>query len=542
MVGRVGLSRRRIRKAALQLAGGSASILLALWLSAASACAVSIANRPADENGLISNVYFGLYADGTHPTTTTKGLNAALAWAGENGIRYLKLAPGEYALDGSHKNGGFMSNSGVHFPSALTLDLNGATLLQTATSSPAYSMLCLYDVENVVIENGTLAGDRDKHDYSEDTDYATHEFGFGIDIRGSRGVRLSNLNIYGMTGDAILLSGNDKTVAGGGAVCRDITIANCKLYDCRRQGISIVGAQTVSITGTSIFGIEGTAPQGGIDMENELDWPVSQVAITNCNIINKQAVIFQRGSYACRVESSYIQGFVGFVEGSSNSVIDCDIVDGGIVGQDTPKVRFALVQDNRLTGADILFKDSRDTIISGNVLENGQIDFNASSGAVCHNEVRQNGESKHYAMRVTGCVGKEPVDIYWAQNQTEGIFAVPVVWNYDSGFRVIGDEKACRAYMEKVLSERQSVTVGEDIIMPTVAATIVSNLAGDHIVKRNNGPQTGAIYAVWLLSSGGVIMLILLAARHNGMKAKRRMNRRRNQKADTRRVWHIENQ
>jgi hypothetical protein len=51
-------------------------------------------------------------------------------------------------------------------------------------------------------------------------------------------------------------------------VSKDIYIRNCEIYNNRRQGISVCGAKNVYIENNIIHDINGTAPEGGIDIED----------------------------------------------------------------------------------------------------------------------------------------------------------------------------------------------------------------------------------------------------------------------------------
>lgn len=112
---------------------------------------------------------------------------------------------------------------------------------------------------------GSIAGDRKAHTGTEG------EWGMGIRMDGSRNVTVSGLTIADCWGDCIYIGGNS----------RNIQISDCRLSGSRRQGVSIVKADSVTIAGCTIANISGTNPQYAIDIEPNKRCIVDNVLIDN---------------------------------------------------------------------------------------------------------------------------------------------------------------------------------------------------------------------------------------------------------------------
>ncbi len=125
--------------------------------------------------------------------------------------------------------------------------------------------------ENIILRGkGQIAGDKFTHTGSEG------EWGMGIRISNAKNVRVSDLAIKNCWGDCIYIN----------KMSRNITIEGCRLDNGRRQGISVVCADNVTIRKCKITNVSGTNPQYGIDIEpNSKDY-VDHVKIENVTIAN----------------------------------------------------------------------------------------------------------------------------------------------------------------------------------------------------------------------------------------------------------------
>ena len=158
---------------------------------------------------------WGIENDGTSPDETTKGINEAFKWAKENGYKTLEIPNGTYLI--AKGLTAHDENARINMLSNMTLLMSEDTILQKETNGyEEYSVIHVGPgVKNVVIQGGTLIGDRDQHDYSGksgDWSAGTHEWGHGINIVGGENITAAGVNIQKFTGDGIYIGGS--TIGG----------------------------------------------------------------------------------------------------------------------------------------------------------------------------------------------------------------------------------------------------------------------------------------------------------------------------------------
>ncbi|MEN5308851.1 hypothetical protein ABE425_15145 [Chryseobacterium cucumeris] len=166
------------------------------------------------------------------------------------------------------------SNSQIYFQ-------KNSSLILKPTANVRYQIISLHGVENVKIYNPTLIGDRDKHLDSKG------EWGFGIDIRGSRNIEIFNANISNCWGDGIVLVKTMRNIRAGITKekifsTENINIIGGIINNVRRNGITIAGGKDVVIKNLLIANINGTNPMAGIDIEPD----DSNNILENINIEN----------------------------------------------------------------------------------------------------------------------------------------------------------------------------------------------------------------------------------------------------------------
>lgn len=382
----------------------------------------SSAPLPIDSaTGVISNAYWGITPGSTAKgTQNAQNIGRALQWAGAKGIGTVRLQKALYYIDAC-ANG----NSGVLVPSHITLDLGGSTLQALPNASTRYAIFTLQATVNVTIENGTLIGERYSHSYTAGKD---HEYGFGIDVYGAQNVTLKSLNISKMMGDAIVIEGNDYPLAKGGKLSRNITVTGCKLTDCRRQGISVVGADTVDISGCQISNIHGyDGCENGIDLEACLDWTVSNVHIHN-NVLRdfgNASVVFHIGSQNCVLENNTIDGEIAVAYGVGNVIRGNNVSGDGILVFYTGKVVNTLVEKNTLNGGFIVSMGNTNTTIRYNKVTDNFIYFSDCSGSIYGNTIINSGDySNGYAilLDMNKKLGGTAYSVLLGSNQVSGKF------------------------------------------------------------------------------------------------------------------------
>lgn len=135
----------------------------------------------------------------------------------------------------------------------------GAILEAIGNSSGGYTILCGNQVSNVTIFGGKLIGERNIHSGS------TGEWGMGIGLYDSCNINIIGVEISDCWGDGIYLGSYNEAAVNAG--CSQINIRDCRLFNNRRNNLSIVSADYVIVNGCSFTDARGTDPQYGIDIE-----------------------------------------------------------------------------------------------------------------------------------------------------------------------------------------------------------------------------------------------------------------------------------
>ena len=174
---------------------------------------------------------------------------------------------------------------GIILPSDFHFKMHaGVNLRVQPTYKIAYALLCAHTEDNITITGGNLWGDRYTHDYTTITN--THEFGFGIYLRGAHGVDIDGVNIQEMCGDAIIVQStarrdNDGNEVSGEYYNENWIIQNCTLNKSRRNNISLTDVQYCEIYNNTIsnggdggawtsaegYNDKGVLPRYNIDLE-----------------------------------------------------------------------------------------------------------------------------------------------------------------------------------------------------------------------------------------------------------------------------------
>ena len=162
-----------------------------------------------------------------------------------------RFTSGTYAIDVETTGTGFTLASGTN----IVMD-DGVVFEMGASSRDGYQMMYLSDIENVTISGyATFKGDRYTHTTT------TGEWGHCFKIEGCKNITLEKITIKEFWGDGIYL-GETANFQN-----ENITFRNVLNEDNRRQGISVITCDGLTIDDCVCKNINGINPQAGVDIE-----------------------------------------------------------------------------------------------------------------------------------------------------------------------------------------------------------------------------------------------------------------------------------
>ena len=132
---------------------------------------------------------------------------------------------------------------------------DGAQLNVIPNGASWHYAIRVWGVNNVVITGGKIVGDRARH--------RGHggEWGMGISVLDGSHVLIKDTNVSGFWGDGLYVGANH------GRRSDYVTISHVVSTNNRRQGLSITPATHVYVVNSTFSNTQGTAPQGGVDIE-----------------------------------------------------------------------------------------------------------------------------------------------------------------------------------------------------------------------------------------------------------------------------------
>lgn len=195
-----------------------------------------------------------------------------------------------YVPAGTYKINAKSKESGIFLKDGVNLVMSPDAVLQAVNnSSGSYNVIYLRDCRRVTITGGQIRGERRVHHGT------SGEWGMGIGIYDSLLITIKDVTITDCFGDGIYLGSNREEHYNPGDTvgCNWITITNCNLAHNRRNNLSIVCADNVTVDNCSINYANGTAPGYGIDIETNLkNNPCEHITISNSTFTgNAQASI-----------------------------------------------------------------------------------------------------------------------------------------------------------------------------------------------------------------------------------------------------------
>ena len=266
-------------------------------------------------DGTINNSYFGIVKNAStskQAEQTSRGLTAALNYAGMHGIKNVKLSKGTYVCKlveyrefgrGTLQNGDY-NQSCIHITqSNINFDLNGSTLQLMRNDMPKSRLIYIGQATNVSVFNGTLVGDYKNHKCQKGGTWdiinkggcpndksPSHESLHGILMQGVRNVKIRNLTIKEFVGDGITILNPECKKA----MCTSsdnkfkyyksegVEILNNTIHTTGRNAISIIYGENILIKGNTFHD-----NKHGIDLEpNDKKELINKITITGNTMYN----------------------------------------------------------------------------------------------------------------------------------------------------------------------------------------------------------------------------------------------------------------
>ena len=384
------------------------------------------------ENGMINNSYFGIDNTGneTNAMDNRNAINEAIEYACKNNIKEISFEKGTYVIDSKKDSKQYhYHEKGIILKDNISIDLNGSTIKHIQNDRPCYVLFSVIDCNNVEIKNGILVGDKDEHIYSDA--HNTHEFGMGVDISGGNNIKITNLNISDMTGDGVYV-GAEKTIPN------QVEIAECNIYDCRRQGISVIFANSINIINNEIHNINGTNPQSCIDLETgTLSNGIKNIKICGNKLYesaNNDAIISSKNVYNLEICHNEILGDIHPYHANEELIIhDNEIKNGNIqatltsynLNDEKYFVKKIIIEKNNIVNGGIEIGRLNSGIVRNNKVTDGKIHITSMNMALENNLVVNTGEIKNCAYQFDYSQEDEnEYTIYDINNKSQGDFQV----------------------------------------------------------------------------------------------------------------------
>ncbi len=230
------------------------------------------------------------------------------------------------------------SNTSLRMKTVISIEGNDFT---------SYNIIRILGKENVSVSGGELHGDVGNHTYVPNN---TSQWGHGLNIYSSSGVKVSNITITHCIGDGIAISGGKEEHIGEyGLASTDIQVNNVISRFNRRQGLSIIHASDVKVIGC-VFSdtgiIESQSPSAGIDIEPNTEAPYFQAVR---NVIIRDCIIERNVGYGFLTNHFESHNGVKSINNASvnNCLIDSRVVlhTGGINFQNSTMKELSIIAE-----------------------------------------------------------------------------------------------------------------------------------------------------------------------------------------------------
>lgn len=185
---------------------------------------------------------------------------------------------------------------------------------------------------NLTVTGGRIIGDRLNY-----TGTAFVDQGCGIRLSDCRGVLVQNVEIAYFRGDGLRVFSRDLDENGFRQRCYDVTIDQCHIYGCFRNGIVVGSVDGCVISNTVIHDIKGSDPQAAVDIEAEYEGTYNKnVTIENCNFYQNgvlSVAVTGPSENVTIVNSTLEQRLVQKEEGNGLHIQNCTLGFVGLNGK-----------------------------------------------------------------------------------------------------------------------------------------------------------------------------------------------------------------
>lgn len=286
-------------------------------------CAVTVLSAAETAEPRILNVRdYGAVGDGV--TNDTAAINAAAADLCDGDTLYIPA--GTYLL----REYGEMEIIPIQDRRNIHIRMEDGAILQLDTvedhaisDENHHFILHLVRCENSTVTGGAIYGDRLRYTGSMHV-----EQGYGIRMIDCKDLTLRGVEIAYLRGDGIMMFTGIKNPDGTREKCENITVDNCHVHDCLRNGITLSSVDGCVISNTVIHGIRGTAPEAAVDIEAEFSGTVNKnVLIEGCRFYDngKLSVAVTGPAESISVSSTVLeQQFALGDQGGGLTLSDCD--------------------------------------------------------------------------------------------------------------------------------------------------------------------------------------------------------------------------
>ncbi|SMC98097.1 right-handed parallel beta-helix repeat-containing protein [Sporomusa malonica] len=280
---------------------------------------------------------WGIYNDGTHPSETEKGINAAIIWAKNNGYEGVYLKEGMYLIEPTYyadpvnKTGArgvplpFPASSvkggerGIQPASNSIFEMHRNCIIKTNPNNAHVTVsISICDKDNVTIIGGQIAGDRDTHLFTYYAGYGIGGMNHGLVAQRSKNIKVYDTKFVNHGGDGVLLLDN----MGMYRMNSDIYMKNVVCDNNMRQGMSIVGGDSMVFEDCVFSGSNGQSPEYGVDIEAA--YSSTNIVFRRCRFTknNRGGLINASGTNLVLENCTFTQG-LGYHPAYGIQIKDC---------------------------------------------------------------------------------------------------------------------------------------------------------------------------------------------------------------------------